>query len=195
MTPVATAEITTGVRPDMHAISGVNWFHRIESRYVEYGSSFAAIRAAGTRRSILEAIFNMNEQHLGPEAVTVYEALEDAGLTTVAVNVTCYRGRTRHLPLLPGLVRPAYGPKRFFFYNLFESDATGAPVSVFGRSTGSIDAYAGFVGRWLVTRDGFDFLVFYLPDYDYASHLAGPEESLEALERSDRALRSLMDAA
>ena len=179
----------------MHHIPHLVWYHRGERRLVEYGSSFAAIRAAGTRRSILDAVFNMNEQHLGEEAVTVYEALEDAGLTAAAVNVTCYRGRTRHLPLIPGFVRPAYGPKRFFFYNLFESDVTGAPVSVFGRSTGSIDAYAGFIGRWLVTRDGFDFLVYYLPDYDFASHALGPQETQEALARSDAAIGALVEAA
>ena len=52
-----------------------------------------------------------------------------------------------------------HGPKRFFYYNLFESDATGAPLAVFARGTGSIDGYAAAVGRWLVTRDGFDVLV------------------------------------
>jgi hypothetical protein len=137
----------------------------------------------------------MNEQHLGREAVTVYEALEDAGLTAAAINVTCYRGRTRHRPLLRGLARPAFGPKRFFFYNLYESDETGAPVAVFGRSEGSIDAYAAAVGRWLVTRDGFDFLFFYLPDYDFASHALGPAETQEALTRSDAAIGALIEAA
>jgi len=195
LTPVCLSSIATGAHPDVHRIPHLVWYHRGERRVVEYGSSFAAIRAAGARRSILDAIFNMNEQHLGTEAVTVYEALEDAGLTAGAVNVTCYRGRSRHLPLLPGLARPAYGPKRFFFYNLFESDVTGAPVSVFGRSTGSIDAYAGFVGRWLVTRDGFDFLVYYLPDYDFASHALGPQETQEALARSDAAIGALVEAA
>ena len=58
---------------------------------------------------------------------------------------------------------------------------TGAPVGVFGRSTGSIDAYAGYVGRWLVTRDGFDLLVYYLPDYDFASHALGPGSNEVAL--------------
>src|SRR5439155_775383 len=81
------------------------------------------------------------------------------------------------------------GPKRFFFFNLFESDVTGAPLAVFGRSVGSVDAYAAAVGRWLVTRDGFDFLVHYLPDYDFASHLAGPGAAEEALLRSDAAIR------
>ncbi len=195
LTPVCLSSIATGAHPDVHRIPHLVWYHRGEGRLVEYGSSFAAIRAAGTRRSILDAIFNMNEQHLGAEAVTVYEALEDAGLETAAVNVTCYRGRTRHVALFPGLVPPAYGPKRFFFYNLFESDVTGAPVSVFGRSTGSIDAYAAWVGRWLVTRDGFDFLFYYLPDYDFASHALGPQATQEALARSDAAIGALIEAA
>ena len=195
LTPVCLSSIATGAHPDVHHIPHLVWYHRGEKRVVEYGSSFAAIRAAGTKRSILDAIFNMNEQHLGSEAVTIYEALEDAGLTAGAVNVTCYRGRTPHRPLLPGATRPAFGPKRFFFYNLFESDVTGAPVAVFGRSEGSIDAYAAAVGRWLVTRDGFDFLFYYLPDYDFASHALGPAATQEALARSDAAVGALIEAA
>jgi hypothetical protein len=195
LTPVCLSSIATGVHPDVHHIPHLVWYHRGEHRVVEYGSSFAAIRAAGTRRSILDAIFNMNEQHLGSEAVTIYEALEDAGLTAAAVNVTCYRGRTPHRALLPGATRRAYGPKRFFFYNLFESDVTGAPVAVFGRAEGSIDAYAAAVGRWLVTRDGFDFLFYYLPDYDFASHALGPDATQEALTRSDAAIGALIEAA
>ena len=195
LTPVCLSSIATGSHPDVHRIPHLVWYHRGERRVVEYGSSFAALRAAGTRRSIQDAIFNMNEQHLGPEAVTIYEALEDAGLVAAAVNITCYRGRTRHLPTLPGLTRPAYGPRRFFFYNLFESDVTGAPMAVKGRAAGSVDVYAAAVGRWLVTRDGFDFLAYYLPDYDFASHVSGPDGAGEALARSDRAVGALMEAA
>jgi hypothetical protein len=194
LTPVCLSSIATGAHSDVHHIPHLVWYIRQDRRLVEYGSSFAAIRAAGARRSILDAVFNMNERHLGPEAVTVYEALESAGLTAAAVNVTCYRARTRHLPLIPG-VRPAFGPKRFFFYNLFESDVTGAPLAVFGRSAGSIDAYAAAVGRWLVTRDGFDFLFYYLPDYDYASHALGPMGTQVALARSDAAIGALIEAA
>jgi hypothetical protein len=96
--------------------------------------------------------------------------------------------------LIPG-VPPALGPKRFFFYNLYESDPTGAPLAVRNRAAGSIDAYAAAVGRWLVTRDGFDFLVYYLPDYDFASHASGPDAAHEALARSDQAIGTLMHAA
>ncbi|HSP72822.1 MAG TPA: alkaline phosphatase family protein, partial [Gaiellaceae bacterium] len=68
-------------------------------------------------------------------------------------------------------------------------------IAVRNRALGSVDAYAASVGRWLVTRDGFDFLVYYLPDYDFASHALGPAESGEALARSDASVQALIDAA
>jgi hypothetical protein len=195
LTPVCLSSIATGSHPDVHRIPHLVWYDRERERLVEYGSSFGAVRAAGMTRSLIDTTINLNRLHLGRDAVTVYEALEDAGLTAAAINITCYRGRTAHLPTLPGLTFPVYGPKRFFFYNLFESDPTGAPLAVLGRSHGSVDGYAAAVGRWLVTRDGFDFLVYYLPDYDFASHAHGPDGAFEALARSDAAVGALLDAA
>jgi hypothetical protein len=196
LTPVCLSSIATGSFPDVHRIPHLVWWHREERRVIEYGSSFAALRAAGMAQSIADTIFNMNQHHLGKDAVTVYEALEDAGLVTAAVNITCYRGRTKHVPTLPWVTKAAYGPKRFFYYSLFESDPTGAPLAVRNRAGGSIDAYAAAVGRWLVTRDGFDFLAYYLSDFDYASHALGPEGAEDvALVRTDAAIEALLDAA
>jgi hypothetical protein len=201
VTPVCLTSLVTGAHPDAHHIPHIAWYHRGERRIVEYGSSFPAMRAVGTRRCIQDTVFEMTRSHLAGDVATLFEALDDAGVETAAVNVTCYRGRTRHAIRLPGLAtrnrwyEATYGPKRFFFYNVFESDATGARIAVRSRPAGSCDAYAAAIGRWLVTRDGFDFLFFYLPDYDYASHAAGPEAAPEALERADAALADLMRAA
>ncbi|MDP9285190.1 MAG: alkaline phosphatase family protein, partial [Actinomycetota bacterium] len=194
LTPVCLSAIATGAHPDVHEIPHLVWWHRGEGRLVEYGSSFGAVRAAGIARSLRDTVIDLNAKHLGRRAETVYEALEDAGLTTAAINITCYRGRHRHLPTIPG-VPAVNGPKRFFFYSLYESDRTGAPLAIRNRALGSIDAYAAAVGRWLVTRDGFDLLVHYLPDYDFASHASGPDSAHEALARSDAAIAALMDAA
>lgn len=201
VTPVCLTSIATGAHPDVHGVPHLVWYHRDERRVVEYGSSFAAVRAAGARRSIRDSIFGMTNEHLSRRAVTVFEALEDAGLDCGAINFTCYRGRTRHAIKLPVPVgrnrwyEAAWGPRRFFFFNLYESDETGAGLAIRSRPAGSIDAYAATIGRWLVTRDGFDFLVFYLPDYDYASHLVGPEGALAALERADTSVGELIAAA
>ena len=196
LTPVCLSSIATGAGPDVHHIPHLVWWHREERRIVEYGSSFSAIRAAGLTQSLADTIYNMNGEHLSRDATTVYEAVEEAGLVAAAVNITCYRGTTRYLPTLPWVTKPAYGPKRFFYYGLFESDHTGAPFAVRSRAAGSTDAYAAAVGRWLVTRDGFDFLAYYLSDYDYSSHVHGPAGADDvALERIDAAVQTLLDSA
>ncbi len=194
LTPVCLSSLATGAFPDVHEIPHLVWYRRAERRLVEYGSSFGAVRAAGVTRTLRDTLVGMNAEHLGKRAVTLFESLEDAGLVTATVNFTAYRGRIAHRSSLPFL-SPARGPRRFFFYNLFESDATGAPLSWRNRAGGSIDAYAAAVGRWLVTRDGFDALVYYLSDYDYASHLQGPDTAFDVLARCDAALAALADAA
>src|SRR5438270_7806426 len=96
LTPVCLSSIATGSHPDVHRIPHLVWYDRERARLVEYGSSFGAVRAAGVTRSLIDTTINLNRLHLGTEAVTVYEALEDAGLTAAAINITCYRGRTPH---------------------------------------------------------------------------------------------------
>jgi hypothetical protein len=201
VTPVCLTSIATGAASDVHGIPHLVWYHRDERRVVEYGSSLAAVLATGLRGTIRDSIVDMSGAHLSPAATTVFEALEDAGLVTGAINYTCYRGRSDHrirLPVVPGKNRwyeSVRGPARFFFFNLYESDPVGAPLAVRSRTHGSVDAYAVAAGRWLVTRDGFDFLVYYLPDYDYASHASGPEGAQAALERADACIAHLLQAA
>jgi Type I phosphodiesterase / nucleotide pyrophosphatase len=196
LTPVCLSSIATGSTPAVHHIPHLVWWHRDERRIVEYGSSFSALRAAGMAQSIADTIYNMNAEHLSRDAETIFETLENEGLVTAAVNITCYRGHTKHVPTLPWVTKAAYGPTRFFYYSLFESDRTGAPLAVRNRAAGSIDVYAAAVGRWLVTRDGFDMLAYYLSDFDYASHAYGPEGAEDvALERTDAAIQALIDSA
>ena len=195
LTPVCLSALATGAHPDVHEIPHLVWYHRGERRLVEYGSSFGAVRAAGTKQSLIDTIYGLNASHLGSRRGDGLRGARGRGPD---------RGRDQH-HLLPG---PASAPadravpdaagaraQPFFFYNLFESHVTGAPLSVRNRPRGTIDAYAAAVGRWLVTRDGFDFLVFYLSDYDYASHAQGPDAAHEALARCDEAVGALIEAA
>ena len=193
LTPVCLSSIVTGAHGDVHEIPHLVWYDRGAERIVEYGSSFGAVRAAGIGRTLQDTLVNMNARHLGEGALTLFESLADAGLRTAATNFTAYRGRTRHrsaFPFLPDVL----GPERFFFYNLYSSDRTGAPLSWRNRPAGSVDAYAAAVGRWLVTRDAFDFFLFYLSDYDYASHELGPNGALPTLQRCDAAVGALVEA-
>ena len=65
VTPVASAAIATGLGPDEHHIPSMNWYHRGEERYVEYGSSFPATRAFGDRPLALR--HGLQHEHGAPE--------------------------------------------------------------------------------------------------------------------------------
>jgi hypothetical protein len=198
LTPVCLSAIVTGEHPVGSRIPGMTWYHRGEGRFVEYGSSFAATLAEGTRQMIDDILVNLNLLHLSPQATTVFEALEDAGLDTAAVNLYICRGRHRHQITRPaarrfartvGIVDAVYGPRRYFLGDLFFSDLTGAPRN-FGHG---IDRHGAAVARWLVTRDGFDFLFLYLYETDAAGHRGG--DVLGAVERADTALALMVEAA
>src|SRR6204780_3345623 len=60
VTPVCAATIATGTGPDQHRIPSMNWYHREEARYVEYGSSFLATRQFGVLRPLPDPLYGVN---------------------------------------------------------------------------------------------------------------------------------------
>lgn len=202
VTPVCSAEIVTGARPDSHGIPAMNWFHRAEGRYVEYGSSFEASRAFGLFRSLYDTVYNMNLAHLSHEVETVFERLGDAGVRTACTPFLVYRGRTRHELGLEGLLRrvaiatqfhhATWGPDELFYGELYSSRRVPCRPTL--ARPGTRDDYSACVGRELVAADLYDFLLFSLPDNDYHSHRFGPGAQPESIARADAALASLVEA-
>jgi hypothetical protein len=204
VTPVACAEMVTGVSAEEHWISGMNWFHRLEQRYVEYGSSLEATRTVGVFRALYDLVYNMNLAHLNPEAETLFERLDDAGVRTACTPFLIYRGRHRHQVSLEGLLRRAvettrlkfqhhtWGPRELFYGDLYASREVPC------RSTsipGSRDGYSGCVAAELERAGDYDFLLFSLPDNDNYSHRHGPEASVESIAKADHCFAKLVEAA
>ncbi len=138
VTPVASSEMVTGLRPDGHGISAVNWFSRIEQRYVEYGSSFEATRALGLIRTLYDIVYDMNMAHLSAEAETVFERLGDAGISTACTPFLIYRGRRRHEVGLEGVLgesplRPAFATRFGVPTSSSTASSTRAGASRAGR--------------------------------------------------------------
>jgi len=203
VTPVASAAIATGSGPAEHNIPSMNWFHRGEERYIEYGSSFPATRAFGLVRSLFDTVYNMNMAHLSRARKTIFEHLDDAGLRTACTTYLIYRGRTRHDPSGESVYRligealqfrhPVYGARELFYADLFDSRNTGC-TSALGLP-GQRDRHTGCVGAYLVDHDLFDFLLFSLPDNDTHSHRVGPEGQVRSIAEADRALERIMHVA
>jgi hypothetical protein len=202
VTPVCAASIATGTAPDRHDIPSMNWYHRGERRYVEYGTSFGASRAFGIRRSLTDTIYNMNGEHLAADTPTVFESLDDAGVRTAGTTYLMYRGRHPHEPSvdtalarIAGQVfrRGVLGPREFFYADLFASRKTSCRAQL--GLPGIRDQHAGCVGAHLVEHDLFDFLLLSLPDNDTHSHRNGPFAQVTSLAEADRQLERLMHAA
>jgi Type I phosphodiesterase / nucleotide pyrophosphatase len=203
VTPVACSEIVTGVGSDRHWISGMNWYHRLERRYVEYGSSLEATRAFGVFRSLYDLVYNMNLAHLSPEIETVFERLDDAGARTACTPFLIYRGRHRHQVSLDGLLRRAvdvsklkfqhhtWGPADLFYGDLYASREVPCKST---SIPGNRDPYSACCVAELVREDRSDFILLSLPDNDNYSHKHGPEASVESIARADAAFAEVVEA-
>lgn len=203
VTPVCTSEITTGSRPDRHRIPGMNWYHRTEQRYVEYGSSWEATRTFGLFSALYDTVYNMNMGHLNPETLTLYERLGDAGLRSACTPFLIYRGRTRHELGLEGMLRRAvsavkfhhavWGPDELFYGELYASRKVPCKPTL-GRPAVR-DDYSACAAAELVERGLYDFLLFSLPDNDHHSHTYGPGASEASIAHADRCFATIVDAA
>jgi hypothetical protein len=202
VTPVCAASIATGTGPDQHEIPSMNWFHRGDGRYVEYGTSFRASQAFGIKQSLTDTIYNMNLEHLSSDVSTVFERLDDADVRTAGTTYLMYRGRHRHeVSVDTALTRIAstvfrhavYGPREFFYADLFASRRTSCRSQL--GLPGVRDQHAGCVGEYLVEHDLFDFLLLSLPDNDTHSHKNGPFAQIDSLAGADRQLERVMNAA
>ncbi len=181
----------------------MNWYHREEARYVEYGSSFSASRQFGVLRSLTDTVYRMNAEHLSHDVDTVFESLDDAEVRTAGTTYLIYRGRHQHEvsneTALARIVtstlfrRTIDGPQELFYADLYASRKTGCRGQL--GMPGIRDQHTGCVGAYLVEHDLFDFLLFSLPDNDAWSHKNGPHAQVTSIAAADRQLERLMHAA
>src|SRR3954471_24224762 len=201
VTPVCATSIATGARQDVHGIPAMNWFWREERRYVEYGSSMRAARRFGIAQQLTDLVYTMNAEHLSPEAPTIFEVLDDAGVRTAGTTFLIYRGRHEHraskataLSRVAAMTfkKPVMGPAELFYADIFASRDTGCR-SVLGKP-GLRDQHAGCVGAHLLEHDLCDFLLLSLPDNDTHSHRFGPDSQVASIAAADRQIERVAQA-
>src|SRR3954447_13122957 len=203
VTPVASSTITTGASVDRHGVPSIDWYHRGEARYVDYGSSSQAVRTFGVLRTVTDIVYNMNFDHLNRAVPTFFERLDDAGVRTACTPFLIFRGRKRHELGLQGWMRrvahaanfrhAVYGPSELFYGELYASRHVDCPGTI--ARPGTRDPYSGCVAAYCERNDLYDFMLFSLPDNDHYSHHRGPAETLTSIARADRHLTDLVDAA
>ena len=180
----------------------MNWYHRGEGRYVEYGTSFRASRAFGIRQSLTDTIYNMNLEHLSAQTPTVFEPLDDADVRTAGTTYLMYRGRHEHQPAgetaLARLATQVF--RKPSTARASSSTPTcsrrGAPAAArsWACRACATGTPAASARTWSSTTCSTS-CCFSLPDNDTHSHSNGPFAQVTSLAEADRQLERLMHAA
>ncbi len=144
----------------------------------------------------------MNMEHLAPEATTVFEALDDAGVRTAGTTYLIYRGRHEHdvsrefaLSRIAAALwrRSVLGPRELFYADIFASRETGC------RSQMGIAGHARSPCRlrrrapWSPTTCSTSYCCR-CPDNDTHSHKHGPHAQVASIAEADRQMVRMMDA-
>lgn len=205
ITPAATSSIITGQYPQKHGVAGDYWYNAETNDVAYFGSDFQVVWKRGMGVFFDDFLIKLNHQRL--QAPTLFQQVEQAGLTAACLNYLIYRGNVLHrvdiprlLTLIPDvpLAEHVYGPSFLRLGDFVEPDVAGIDLSL--KTRGPFSRY-GFEDKYtakdLLRLAGEqllpDFTVAYFPDNDFASHTEGPQQSVATLEQVDAYLGELIE--
>ena len=207
ITPAATSSIITGAYPAEHGIAGAAWYDAVRQEVAYYGDDFWVIAKEGFGEFLRDFLIRLNGDRL--TAPTLFEMIERTGRSAACINYLVFRGGTRHkvnvpwlLAMLPGvpITETVDGPQRLFLGDFVASDTSvvhramdpGGPLHRFGMD----DASSAARLSELAARNALgDLTVAYFADNDFRGHEVGPHAALPVIDRVDRALGDVFDAA
>ncbi|CAN5791909.1 hypothetical protein BH18ACI5_BH18ACI5_14920 [soil metagenome] len=207
ITPAATSTIITGAYPAEHGIAGASWYDSGREEVAYYGDDFWIILREGFGHFINDFLLRLNGDRL--TAPTLFEMVERAGRQAACLNYLVFRGNVPHRVAMPGLIAALPGVP---FTETIEGPSLlslGDFVNPHVERTGKVDkeggvfhrfgmddASAGAMLRDLAGANALpDFTVAYFADNDYVSHDVGPVNALPGIERVDRMLGEMFEAA
>ncbi len=99
----------------------------------------------------------------------------------------------RRVALAANFRHAVWGPDELFYGELYASRRVPCKPTL--ARPGTRDAYSACVGRELVSDDGYDFLLFSLPDNDHHTHSTVSTRCGDSIAHADHSFGELVDAA
>jgi hypothetical protein len=207
ITPAATTTIITGCYPAESGIVGAAWYDEAKNEVAYYGDDFWVAVRKGFRSFLMDFLVGLNGDRM--KAPTLFEQVENAGRTAMCLNYLIFKGSVEHkvhipllLALLPGvpLTDVIKGPSVLCIGDFVATRTMrGTPLkdqSGVIHRFGMDDASTAELLVEVAEDAAFaDFTVAYFADNDYRSHEVGPYGALSVIERVDRALGRMFEAA
>lgn len=207
ITPAATCSIITGEYSVGHGIAGAFWKDGDAESIAYYGDDFWALMNKGLGEYFDDYLLKLNTERL--KAPTLFEQVENAGLSAACINYMWFQGIHQHeantpllLDLIPGVRSHAVinGPSVLALADFVmpkyagrpdPSDVSGGVLKRFGFHD---DVTGDYLVEMAQAEEFPDFTVAYLPNNDFESHKVGPEASLSVIETVDRRLGEFIEA-
>jgi predicted AlkP superfamily pyrophosphatase or phosphodiesterase len=196
--------VITGVMPYKHNIAGLTWYEPSEDRIIDYGTSFETLRKLGFKESLEDALYRLNNVHLNKDITTVFEELQDRGISTGSINTLLYRGRTKHILKTPWALNKligtedkieTYGPDIFSFGSFHRPDPLKderLPDALIMRAGLSDNNSAEVIKKLITTNQQPQFLFAFFPDMDKKTHRKGPPY-VKGFKEVDHHLQEILD--
>lgn len=199
MSVTIDSSLLTGTYADKHHIPGLNWFDDSRKQIINYGTGFRETFRLGTRRSIHNMLYRLNNEHLSDEVTTIYEDLAAKGIPSASINSFVYRGNTPHRLHIPRLLSTLTR----FEDGLLTTEATSIfSLGVFSklRPRGFATQIAAGNHKYtarelqhLIRKNklpGFTFCIF--QDMDARIHFKGPMD-IKGIAKIDREIQKTLN--
>ncbi|MDQ0350271.1 putative AlkP superfamily pyrophosphatase or phosphodiesterase [Alkalibacillus filiformis] len=206
MSVTIESTILTGEMPDQHHVPGLSWYDDKADRIVNYGTTWQFWVKNDFTESTYDVLYRLNNEHLNKDVTTIFEDLDDEGLTSGSINLVVYRGNHTHqlnVPLfldevtdLPETVETK-GPNvlalgRVTKPEIIEDDENLSD-SLFKR-IGFQDEYSMEVAQQLIAQDDQpDFTFIFFPKNDRETHKKSPSYT-GGVEDADGYLQGILNS-
>ncbi|WP_078546575.1 alkaline phosphatase family protein [Litchfieldia alkalitelluris] len=199
------ASLITGKMPRDHHIPGLTWYDKEEDRLVDYGTSFETLRKVGINQTIIDAMYNLNNVHLNKKQTTIFDELQQKGITTGSINLLLHRGKSEHELTIPPILSQVIGtPKTLktissdtFAFGMFHHpDELKKQIlpDTFVQRAGFNDNYASDVILKLKSINKQpQFTLAFFPEMDKKTHKNGPE-NVSGFKEVEKHLQHLLDS-
>jgi len=202
MSVTIDSTLLTGTHPDRHRVPGLVWYKADEKRVVNYGSGAAETVKLGVKRTLMDGLTHLNNQHLSRNVETIHEAVAKSGKQSASVNALLYRGPVKHRLQIPRTVATAaslpkeldaYGPKLLSLGALAKLNPENRKHFAWD-SYGINDAFTANELIYLIKRRQLpELTVAYFPDNDHVNHRRGPETT-RGIQDADKLLGDVLNA-
>jgi predicted AlkP superfamily pyrophosphatase or phosphodiesterase len=205
MTASVDSSLLTGTYPDVHRVPGLIWYDPEEKEIINYVNGWKCVSKLGLFNCMKNVLYNLNEEHLSKQVLTIFEELAKRGKTSASINAMIHRSVKKHRIQLPFLLdfitsfrfrEEISGPDVMTLGAMVQTDIQNIPKDLqsIKKLYGITDAYAVSATKSLIQfGNAPDFLLVYLPDNDHRIHKKNPDHGEESLIQVDKCIQQILN--